>query len=80
MYVLAERPEIVVLPPEPTIAPGLIVQLPTGKPLNITLPVGILQVGWVIVPTIGGVIVGDVMVVFTPAEEVQPPIVISMLL
>lgn len=35
------------------IVPGLIVQSPFGKPLNITLPVGALQVGWVIVPTVG---------------------------
>ena len=37
----------------PAIAPGLIVQLPAGKPLNTTLPVATAQVGWVIVPTSG---------------------------
>ena len=43
----------VVVDPLPAIAPGLIVQAPEGKPLKATLPVGTVQVGWVIVPTIG---------------------------
>ena len=41
------------LAPEPAIAPGLIVQLPAGKPLNTTLPVATAQVGWVMAPTVG---------------------------
>jgi hypothetical protein len=44
---------MVVLVAEPEIAPGFIVQLPAGKPLNITLPVAVVQVGCVIVPTVG---------------------------
>ena len=39
--------------PEPDIAPGIIVQLPVGKPFNITLPVATEQEGWVIAPTVG---------------------------
>jgi len=52
-YVPAARPDIVVLKPVPAIAPGLMVQLPAGRPLNTTLPVATAQVGWVMVPTIG---------------------------
>lgn len=37
----------------PVIAPGLIVQLPVGKPLKSTLPVAVKQVGCVIVPVAG---------------------------
>ena len=40
-------PEIVELEVEPAIAPGLIVQLPAGKPFNVTVPVGTAQVGWI---------------------------------
>ena len=35
--------------------PGLIVQMPDGKPFSTTLPVATAQVGWVIVPTVGAV-------------------------
>ena len=47
---------LVVLPVVVT-PPGVlvIVQLPLGKPLNTTLPDGVVHVGWVIVPTIGAV-------------------------
>ena len=41
--------------PVPAIAPGLIVQLPAGSPLSITLPVASAHVGCVIVPTTGAV-------------------------
>ena len=40
---------------DPAMPPGLMVQLPAGKPLNITLPVAKAQVGCVMVPTIGAV-------------------------
>ena len=53
LYVPVVRPEIVVLVPVPEIDPGLMVQFPAGKPLNITLPVGRAHVGCVIVPTVG---------------------------
>ena len=45
LYVPAASPEIVVLTVLPAIAPGLMVQLPAGRPLNITLPVARAQVG-----------------------------------
>ena len=53
LQVPAARFGIVALAVEPVIAPGLIVQLPSGKQLNTTLPVAIEHVGWVIVPTAG---------------------------
>ena len=40
---------------DPKIPPGLIVQLPEGRPLNTTLPVADAQVGCVMVPTTGAV-------------------------
>lgn len=53
-YVPGTIPERVVLVAEPIIPPGLIVQVPDGKPLSTTLPVPDIQVGCVIVPTTGG--------------------------
>ena len=47
------KPVSVVVVPLPAIAPGFIVHAPAGNPLSATLPVGIVQVGCVIVPTIG---------------------------
>ena len=47
------NPLIVVLLPVPVTLPGLIVQLPVGKPLNNTLPVDNEHVGCVMVPTTG---------------------------
>ena len=44
-YVFAVNPEIVVLTPDPVIAPGFIVQFPVGNPFKITLPVVTVQVG-----------------------------------
>ena len=44
---------MVLLRPEPAIAPGLIVQFPDGKPVKSTLPVATVQVGCVIVPAVG---------------------------
>jgi hypothetical protein len=46
---------IVVVAVLPVMAPGLIVQLPAGKPFNTTLPVATVQEGCVIVPTVGAV-------------------------
>ena len=47
---------LVVLPVVVT-PPGVLVmvQLPLGKPLNTTLPVGVVQIGWVIAPAMGAV-------------------------
>jgi hypothetical protein len=56
LYVVAERPVIVVLVPVPVTPPGLIVQVPVaGNPLKFTLPVATAQVGWVIAPAKGAV-------------------------
>ena len=55
-------------------APGFMVQVPAGKPLNITLPVAKAQVGWVIVPTMGAV--GEpgagLITTLADASEVHP--------
>ena len=48
-----DNPVSVVLDVEPLMLPGLMVQLPEGKPLNTTLPVDTVHVGCVMVPTIG---------------------------
>ena len=63
---------MVALLPLPVIAPGLIVQLPAGRPFNTTLPVAVVQVGWVMVPTpgaAGGVVFA---VIEMRAVAVQP--------
>jgi hypothetical protein len=52
-YDPAVNPEIVLLAPVPGTKPGLIVQLPAGKPLKSTLPVADAHVGCVIVTTVG---------------------------
>ena len=44
---------MVVLVPVPLIAPGLMVHVPVGRPLKITLPVAVEQVGWLMVPVVG---------------------------
>jgi hypothetical protein len=74
LYVAAgAKPFIVVVAPLPVMAPGFIVQAPDGKPLKATLPVGTVQVGWVMVPTIGAVVVGTaLMTTLAEATEVQP--------
>lgn len=72
LYVPADKPDIVVLRPVPAIDPGLIVQLPDGKPLNTTLPVATEQVGCVIVPTIGVEGVAAIITTFADASEVHP--------
>jgi len=61
-------------------APGLIVQVPDGKPLNTTLPVAVEQVGWVMVPTIGpdGVTGCAVMTTLPDAAEVHPAALVTV--
>jgi len=63
-----------VLAPVPIIAPGLIVQFPAGNPFNTTLPVDIIQLGCVMVPTIGadGVEGCALIAIFADATEVHP--------
>jgi hypothetical protein len=62
--------------PVPAIAPGFIIQLPAGKPFNITLPVASAHVGWVRVPTTGavGVAGAALMTTLTDAADIQPDI------
>ena len=65
---------MVLLPPEPFIAPGSIVQLPAGRPLSTTLPVGSAHVGWVMAPTVGADGTPGTALITTSADatEVQP--------
>jgi hypothetical protein len=74
LYVPAASPDMVVLVVFPDIAPGLIVQLPAGKLLSITLPVGSEHVGCVIVPTVGADNTAGCALIttFGDAPEVQP--------
>ena len=67
-------PEIVVLAPDPEIAPGLMVQLPAGNPENTTLPVATEHVGCVIAPIRGAVGVAGcgLITIFAEAAEMQP--------
>ena len=64
----------------PAMAPGLIVQLPAGKPVSSTLPVATAQVGWVIVPTAGAAGVTGWALITTLAEaaEVQPAALVTV--
>jgi hypothetical protein len=61
--------------------PGLIVHVPVaGNPLNATLPVPTLQVGWVIVPTVGAVGVAGWVLITTLAEdgEIHPEALVTV--
>jgi hypothetical protein len=80
LYVPAASPDIVVAAPVPGIAPGLIVQLPAGKPLNITLPVANAHVGSLIVPSNGlaGIPVGVLITTEDEASEVQPDAIVTV--
>ena len=78
-------PEIVVLVPVPVLvtAPGLRVnvQVPdAGKPLNTTEPVGVGQVGCVIVPTEGAVGVDGCVLITILLEdtETQPAALVTV--
>ena len=73
LYVPAAKPEIVAVVVVPVIVPGIIVQLPAGNPLNITLPVASEHVGCVIVPTTGAVgVVGCTLIVTLVAGDTHP--------
>jgi len=56
------------------------VQVPeAGKPLKITLPVAIVQVGWVMVPIIGAVCVGCALMTTLPdAGDVHPDVLVTV--
>jgi hypothetical protein len=80
LYVPVARPVIVVLVPVPETDPGLIVQLPAGRPVNITLPVGTAQVGWVMVPAVGAAGVAGWAAITTLADgdEAHPAAFITV--
>ena len=71
---------MVVEAPEPVIAPGLMVQVPAGNPVNCTDPVADAQVVCVTVPIVGAVGVGGcaLIVVLTEAAEVQPAALVTV--
>lgn len=70
----AVNPDMVLLTPIPDKAPGLIVQLPDGNPLKTTLPVAVVQSGWVIAPIAGADgVAGCVRItILADAAEVHP--------
>ena len=65
---------MVVLATDPVIPPGLMVQLPDGKPPNVTLPVAVEQVGCVVELIVGadGVAGCALMTTLANATEVHP--------
>ena len=78
---LGAKTETLVVVPVPEIAPGLSVQVPeAGKPLKATLPVGVAQVGGVMVPTIGaaGVAGAGLMSTLAEAAETQPAALVTV--
>ena len=57
------------------------VQVPeAGKPLKTTLPVATVQVGWVMVPTVGAVGVDGcaLMTTLPDTVEVQPDVLVTV--
>ena len=73
------KPEIFLLVPLPAIEPGLIVQLPEGNPVKITLPVATVQVGCVMAPAVGlaGVSGCKSIVLSAEAGEVHPTVLVT---
>jgi hypothetical protein len=72
---------MVVVVPVPVMPPGLRVQVPVaGKPFNTTDPAATIQVGWVMVPTVGAVGVAGWALITTSAEagEVHPKALVTM--
>ena len=74
---------ILVPAPEVTIPPGsrVNVQLPDeGSPFRTTLPVAKSQVGWVIVPTVGGAGTGGgwFITIFEENADVQPEALVTL--
>ena len=71
LYVPGFNPPMVVVGPEPETLPGLIVQVPDGKPLSITLPVAVVHVGCVIVPAVGMTGVAGWLLTVTLADTIE---------
>jgi hypothetical protein len=85
VYVPAVSPDIVVLVPVPVLVvpPGVLVnvQVPVdGNPFNVTLPVASVQVGWIVVPTIGVVGVNGcaLMTILADAGEIHPDALVTV--
>lgn len=80
VFVPGSIPVTVVAIPEPVMAPGLMVQLPEGKPLNATLPDATAHVGCVTLPVIGAVGVSGCVLItmFTDAEEEHPAALVTV--
>ena len=70
----AVNPVIVLVAVDPVMAPGFIVQFPVGRPLRTTLPVPTVQVGCVIVPTVGAAGAPGTALIITSSDagEVHP--------
>jgi hypothetical protein len=78
-------PDIVTVAPVPLVfmPPGFLVtiQVPlSGKPLNTTLPVAVVQVGWVMAPTKGAAGVAGEGLITTLAEaaDTQPAALVTV--
>jgi hypothetical protein len=69
-----------VLVPVPVTVPGSIVHVPVdGRPFNTTLPVVIIQVGWVIVPTARAEgVTGAELIITADAPEVHPALSLTV--
>ena len=83
VYVIvpALSPVIVVLVPVPVVVvpPGIMVNVQVsagGKPFKITLPVATVQVGWVIVPTVGAVDDVFIVAVTSNLAELSHPLMV----
>lgn len=74
LYVPAVKPVSVTSEPVPEIAPGLMVQVPVGRPLISTLPLDDEQLGCVIKPMTGVEGVTGCILITTSADisEVHP--------
>ena len=68
------KPEMVVVTPDPVIPPGLIVQFPEGKPINVILPVSTVHEGCLIddMTGIAGVPALAFTTIFAEGTEVHP--------
>ena len=79
VYDPGANPVMVTVVVDPVRFPGLIVQVPDGRPLSATLPVETVQVGCVIVPTTGAS--GMALTVRVAALEVAllPPLQLLIL-
>jgi hypothetical protein len=80
LYVPDAKPEIVVVVVLPVIPPGLMVQLPAGRPLNTTLPVATEHAGWVTAPTTGGGggTGGAGITTFSEGVDMHPPVLVTV--